>query len=85
MTAWWAPVKHVTFLGYDIHTDISIIKIPEDRLKKVLSTIGENEFYISKFGKVHYRLVASLIGGADRIHVLCNWQCSLYYDKMLEY
>ena len=58
----WSPVKHVTFLGYNIDTDNSIIKIPDDRLNKVLRTIDDIVFYVTKFGKVHSRLVASLVG-----------------------
>ena len=58
----WYPVQNVTFLGYFIDTDKSIIKIPDDRLDKVLRTINDIELYIMKFGQVHVRLVASLVG-----------------------
>jgi hypothetical protein len=53
----WSPIKHVVFLGYSIDTDKSVIKIPNDRLQKVLKTIDDIEFYITKYGKVHSRLV----------------------------
>jgi hypothetical protein len=58
----WSPIKHVVFLGYSIDTDKSVIKIPNDRLQKVLKTIDDIEFYITKYGKVHSILVASLVG-----------------------
>ena len=58
----WSPIKHVVFQGYSNDTDKSVIKVPNDRLLKVLKTIDDIEFYITKYGKVHFRLVASLVG-----------------------
>jgi hypothetical protein len=37
----WSPIKHVVFFGYSIDTDKSAIKIPSDRLQKVLKTIDD--------------------------------------------
>ena len=58
----WPPIKHLIFLGCSIDTDRSVIKIPNDRLQKVLKTVDDIEFYITKYGKVLSRLVASLVG-----------------------
>ena len=58
----WSPIKHLVFLGYSIDTDKRAIQIPSDRLQNVLKTIDNIEFYITKYGKVHFRLVASLVG-----------------------
>ena len=42
--------------GLGIHTDEGIW------LQKVLKAIDDIEFYITKYGKVHSRLVASFVG-----------------------
>jgi hypothetical protein len=57
----WSPIKHVVFLGYSIDTDKSFIKILNDRLQKVLKTIDDIGFYITKYGEVYFRLVASYV------------------------
>ena len=51
----WSPIKHVVFVGYSIDTDKSFINILNDRLQKVFKTIDDIEFYITKYGGVHFR------------------------------
>ncbi|CAG2197540.1 unnamed protein product [Mytilus edulis] len=58
----WSPLKNLVFLGYSIDTYQSIVKIPDDRIQKVLKTIEDIEYYTLKYRKVHARLVASLVG-----------------------
>ncbi|XP_076105680.1 uncharacterized protein LOC143073808 [Mytilus galloprovincialis] len=58
----WSPMKLLVFLGYSIDTNRGTITIPNERVQKVLKTIADVEYYVSKHGKVHARLVASLVG-----------------------
>ncbi|CAG2243287.1 unnamed protein product [Mytilus edulis] len=58
----WSPLKKIGILGYSIDTYQSIVKIPDDRIQKVLKTIEDIEYYTLKYRKVHARLVASLVG-----------------------
>ncbi|XP_071129462.1 uncharacterized protein [Mytilus edulis] len=58
----WSPMKLLVFLGYSIDTNRGTIAIPNERVQKVLKTIADVEYYVSKHGKVHARLVASLVG-----------------------
>ena len=36
-------------------------EVMNDRLQKLLKTIDDIEFYITKYGEVHFRLVASFV------------------------
>ncbi|XP_063416326.1 uncharacterized protein LOC134697972 [Mytilus trossulus] len=58
----WSPMKLLVFLGYSIDTNRGTITIPNERVQKVLKIIADVEYYVSKHGKVHARLVASLVG-----------------------
>ncbi|CAC5361374.1 unnamed protein product [Mytilus coruscus] len=57
----WSPMKLLVFLGYSIDTNRGTITIPNGRVQKVLKTIADVEYYVSKHGKVNARLVASLV------------------------
>ncbi|CAC5399039.1 unnamed protein product [Mytilus coruscus] len=58
----WSPMKLLVFLGFSIDTNRGTITIPNERVQKVLKTIADVEYYVSKHGKVHARLVDSLVG-----------------------
>lgn len=58
----WLPTKTLTFLGYYVDTGKAILKIPDERLKKLFSTIEVVESCILRGKDIPIRTVASFVG-----------------------
>ncbi|VDI13580.1 Hypothetical predicted protein [Mytilus galloprovincialis] len=69
----WSPLKNLVFWGYSIDVYQGIVKIPGDRIQKVLKTIEDIEFYTLKYRKVHDGLVVTLVRQiVSKAHVIDN-------------